>query len=194
MFERSKKDGDSIDSQDAGRTGSDSSRGSFMSKATGRSGDSAVIGRSIQIVGDLRGGEDLRIEGDVSGTVELKNNALTIGKDGRVKADVYAMSIAVNGEIKGDMYAADRISVHANARVQGNIIAPKVSIEEGAHFKGAIEMDPKTVEKALGTTTSASADKSVAERKSGSAAEAGSATKKSVKDSRANAGSPVGTA
>ncbi|NNL54784.1 MAG: polymer-forming cytoskeletal protein [Woeseia sp.] len=194
MFERSKKDGDNIDSQDANRTGSDTTLGSLRSKVTGRSGDAAVIGRSIQIIGDLRGGEDLRIEGDVSGTVELKDNALTIGKEGKVKADVYARSIAVDGEIKGDLYAAERISVHINARVQGNIIAPKVSIEEGAHFKGSIEMDPNTVEKALGKAAASSVDKSATENKPSRSADAKSAAKKPAKDGHTNLNPPAGNA
>ena len=194
MFKRSKNDDDGIESQDANRSASDTAFGSLRPKAAGRGGDAAVIGRSIRINGDLRGGEDLRIEGDVSGTVELKNSALTIGKEGRVKADVYARSIAVDGEIKGDLYAAERVSVHANARVQGNIIAPKVSIEEGAHFKGSIEMDPAAVEKALGKTVANGADQPVAENKSGSAADAKAATKKPAKDARTNLNPPVGTA
>ena len=165
MFERSKKDDSTIDSQDASRNTTETSLGSFRAKVTGRSGDAAVIGRSIQINGDLRGGEDLRIEGDVSGTVELKNSALTIGKEGKVRADVYARSIAVDGEIKGDLYAAELVSVHVNARVQGNIIAPKVSIEEGAHFKGSIEMDPAAVEKALGKTAANGTDTRAAAKK-----------------------------
>ena len=89
MFERGKKDDDTIESQDADRTEMGKTFGSLRSKVTGV-GDAAVIGRSIQIHGDLRGDEDLRIEGDVSGTVELRNSALTIGKEGKVKADVYA--------------------------------------------------------------------------------------------------------
>ena len=159
MFERGKKDDDTIESQDANRADSSKTFGSLRSKVSSGSGDAAVIGRSIQINGDLRGDEDLRIEGDVSGTVELKNSALTIGKEGKVKAGVYAKSIAVDGETKGDLYATERVSVHANARVQGNIIAPKVSIVEGAHFKGSIEMDPAAVEKALGKTAFGAAEK-----------------------------------
>jgi cytoskeletal protein CcmA (bactofilin family) len=193
MFERSKKDDDSVESQDANKAASDKTFGSLRSKLAG-GGDAAVIGRSIQINGDLRGGEDLRIEGDVSGTVELKNSALTISKEGRVKADVYARSIAVDGETKGDLYAAERISIHVNARVQGNIIAPKVSIEEGAHFKGSIEMDPAVVEKALGKSVANSVDRPVAENKSGSAADAKAAPKKPAKDARTNLNPPVGTA
>ncbi len=153
MFERVKRGDDTIESPESNRIESDKSFGSLRSKVTGRGSEVAVIGSSIQINGDLRGDEDLRIEGNVSGTVELKNSVLTIGKEGKVKAGVYAKSIAVDGETKGDLYATERVSVHVNARVQGNIIAPRVSIEEGAHFKGSIEMDPAAVEKALGKTT-----------------------------------------
>ena len=193
MFERNKKDTDSTESQDANRAGSDTTFGSVRSKLSGRGGDAAVIGRSIQINGDLRGGEDLRIEGDVTGTVELKNSALTIGKEGRVKADVYARSIAVDGEIKGDLYAAERVTIHVNARVQGNIIAPKISIEEGAHFKGSIEMDPAVVEKALGKTAASGADESVAKTTSGGTADGGAAPRKPAKDARTHLNPPVGT-
>jgi len=191
MFERNKKDTDSSEAQDANRAASDSTFGSIRSKVAGRGGDAAVIGRSIQINGDLRGGEDLRIEGDVTGTVELQNSALTIGKEGRVKADVYARSIAVDGETTGDLYAAERVTVHVNARVRGNIIAPKVSIEEGAHFKGAIEMDPATVEKALGNTVAK--DVPVAAMTSGKATDGKAAPNKPAKDARTNLKPPVGT-
>ncbi|MDJ0701429.1 MAG: polymer-forming cytoskeletal protein [Woeseiaceae bacterium] len=171
MFERVKRGDETIESPDSGRTESDKSFGSLRSKVTGRSNDVAVIGSSIQINGDLRGDEDLRIEGNVSGTVELKNSALTIGKEGKVKADVYAKAIAVDGETKGDLYATDRVSVHVNARVQGNIIAPRVSIEEGAHFKGSIEMDPSAVEKALGKTTTTVSNTAAAPKKTAKTAD-----------------------
>lgn len=159
------------------------------------SGESAVIGRSIQINGDLRGDEDLRIEGDVSGTVELKNNALAIGKEGRVKADVYARSIAVDGETRGDLYATERITIHVNARVQGNVIAPKVSIEEGAHFKGSIEMDPAAVEKALGKSAASATGAAAAEKKPGDAADTG-VTPKRAKEAGHNTNNnrPTGAA
>ena len=166
MFERTKKDDDTIESQNANRSESSTTFGSLRSKVAGSGNDAAVIGRSIRINGDLSGDEDLRIEGDVSGTVELRNSALTIGKEGKVKAGVYAKSIAVDGETTGDLYATECVSVHANARVQGNIIAPRVSIVEGAHFRGSIEMDPDAVKNALGSTTTRSADKPVPQKKS----------------------------
>ena len=172
MFERAKKDGNTIESQASTRDEKDGTFGSFKSKVTSRSSDVAVIGSSIHINGDLRGDEDLRIEGNVSGTVELKNSTLTIGKEGKVKAGVYAKSIAVDGETKGDLCATDSVSVHVNARVQGNIIAPRVSIEEGAHFKGSIEMDAAAVEKALGSKASSGPVKTVARKEPGKTAPA----------------------
>jgi cytoskeletal protein CcmA (bactofilin family) len=171
MFERGKKDNDTFESENSNRSESDKTFGSLRSKVSGRSGDVAVIGSSIQINGDLRGDEDLRIEGNVSGTVKLTNSALTIGKEGKVTADVYAKSIAVDGETKGDLYATECVSIHANAKVQGNIIAPRVSIEEGAHFKGSIEMDPTAVENALRKTTASSTNKPATQKKSGNAAD-----------------------
>lgn len=193
MFERGKKDDDASESQDGSRNESEKTFGSLRSRVSGR-GDAAVIGRSIQINGDLRGDEDLRIEGDVTGTVELRNSALTIGKEGRVKADVYAKSIAVDGETKGDLYAAERITVHVNARVQGNIIAPRVSIEEGAHFKGSIEMDPAAVDKALGKSAAAKGDKPAASAHPASDDDSKNAPKKTAKDAGANLNPPAGTA
>lgn len=150
MFERGKKDEGFNDTSGNSSSASQSRQESPAASSSGRRGDVAVIGRSIQISGDLRGNEDLRIEGDVSGTVELKEANLTIGKEGKVRADVYAKSIAVDGTTEGDLYASERVVVHANAQVRGNITSPRVGIEEGARFKGSIEMDPNAVEKALG--------------------------------------------
>ena len=194
MFDRVKKGDETSETQDTSRPESDKSFGALRSKVTGRSNDMAVIGSSIQIDGDLRGDEDLRIEGNVTGTVELKNSALTIGKEGKVTAGVYAKSIAVDGETKGDLYATDRVSVHVNARVQGNIIAPRVSIEEGAHFKGSIEMDPAAVEKALGKTTASTTDASTTQTKSGNTADAKAALKKSGKEADAKVIAPAKSA
>ncbi len=194
MFERVKRGDDTIESPDSNRTESEKSFGSLRSTVTGRNSDAAVIGSSIQINGDLRGDEDLRIEGNVSGTVELKNSALTIGKEGKVKAGVYAKSIAVDGETKGDLYATDRVSVHVNARVQGNIIATRVSGEEGAHFQGSIEMDPAAVEKALGKTTASIADKTASQNKTARTVDTKTALKKTGKDTDTDVNSPAKTA
>jgi cytoskeletal protein CcmA (bactofilin family) len=119
--------------------------------------EAAVIGPSIHIDGDLRGEEDLLIEGEVNGTVQLKNNSLTIGSQGKIRADVYAHSVYVEGYMEGDIYGSERVSVRKSAQVRGNITSPRVSLEDGARFKGSIEMDPQAVEAALGSRRSAPA-------------------------------------
>ena len=112
--------------------------------------EAAVIGPSIQIDGDLRGEEDLVIEGEVSGTVQLKTNSVTVGAQGKVRADVYAHSIYVDGYVEGDMFGSERVHIRKSAQVRGNITSPNVSLEDGAKFKGSIEMDPQAVTTALG--------------------------------------------
>lgn len=150
MFERGKKDGlytGDLDERPAGRA---VGTAPVNTGAAERGRECAVIGRSIKINGDLSGDEDIRIEGDVSGTIQLKNSSLTIGKEGKIKADVYAKSIAVDGTMEGDLYASERITIRMNARVAGNVTAPRISIEDGAKFKGSVEMDQDSVDKAVG--------------------------------------------
>jgi cytoskeletal protein CcmA (bactofilin family) len=158
MFEKL-KDGD------AARSGGQQVDSSSAAQASGvsasrRSGTSqAIIGRSIQINGDVKGDEDLMIEGDVSGTVELRNHALTIGKEGKVKADIHARSITVDGSTDGDLFASESIAIRSTANVRGNLMSPRISLEDGARFKGSVEMDQAAVDKALGTASSSSSSK-----------------------------------
>ena len=118
------------------------------SSSASASREAAVIGPSIHIDGDVRGEEDLLIEGEVGGTVQLKNNSLTIGPNGKVRADVYAHSIYVDGYVEGDLYGAERVHIRKSAQVKGNVTSPRVSVEDGAKFKGAIEMDPQAAQSA----------------------------------------------
>lgn len=157
MFERGKKE-----SPDAGReeqvhqeSWANTDRKEPAMSSSSVSQGVAAIGRSIRINGDLQGEEDLRIEGEVNGTIRLNNNTVTIGQEGKIKADVYAKSVAVEGSVEGDLYGAEHISVCKSAKVQGNIISPRVSLEDGARFKGSIEMDPEAVKSALGEATQA---------------------------------------
>lgn len=152
MFERGKRETDFATAGTGSSAGPLAGRDSAAPAPAGRGSTDgpAVIGRSIRINGDLRGGEDLRIEGDVSGTVALDQGSLTIGKEGRVRADVYAKSIIVDGTMEGDLFANDRVNIRASAQVIGNVTAPRVAIEDGAKFKGAIEMDQAAVEQAFG--------------------------------------------
>src|SRR5688572_10340031 len=120
------------------------------SSSTAVSRDAAVIGPSIHIDGDVRGEEDLLIEGEVSGTVQLKSNSLTIGPQGKVRADVYAHSIYVDGYVEGDLFGSERVHIRKSAQVKGNVTSPRVSVEDGAKFKGAIEMDPQAAQNVIG--------------------------------------------
>jgi cytoskeletal protein CcmA (bactofilin family) len=139
----------------------------------------------------VRGNEDLRIEGDVSGMVELRSSNLTIGREGKVRADVYAKSIIVDGTTEGDLYASERVVIHVNANARGNITAPKVGIEEGAKFKGTIEMDQAAVEKALSKVNMQPA-LPIGERAPSKSADTKVASKSTAKDATSSLSRPTG--
>ena len=111
--------------------------------AAGARRDRAVIGASITIHGDLTGEEDLTVHGRVEGKVDVKGNSVTIGESGRVKADVYAKTIFVEGEVEGNLYGGDQIVLRSSGNVRGNLTAPRVALDDGAQFKGSIDMEPK---------------------------------------------------
>ncbi len=112
--------------------------------------EAAVIGPSIQINGDLSGEEDLIIQGKVNGTIQLREKNLTVGSQGQVDANVLAHSIIVEGRVNGDLYGSERVSIRRTGNVQGNIVSPKVSLEEGCSFKGSIDMDQEVTNKTFG--------------------------------------------
>jgi len=109
--------------------------------------EGATIGPSITIKGDLSGEEDLIIQGRVEGKIDLKQNNITIGKNGRVKADVYGKVISIEGEVEGNLYGQDQIVVRSSGNVRGNITAPRVALEDGSRFKGSIDMEPRVADK-----------------------------------------------
>src|SRR5204862_4442949 len=98
------------------------------------------IGKSVVIKGELTGSEDLTIEGDVEGKIELRQNVLTIGPNGRIKAQVFAKSVVILGEVTGNVTASEKVDLRDNGSVDGDIAAPRVAIAEGAHFRGSIDM------------------------------------------------------
>ena len=106
----------------------------------------AVLGPSIKIKGSLSGEEDLLIEGHVEGEVSFKHHAVTVGKRGKVDADLYCKSIFVEGEVHGNLYGEDLVVVRKSANVKGNAVAPRVNLEDGSQFHGAIDMQPKQAE------------------------------------------------
>lgn len=108
-----------------------------------RTGESATIGRSISIRGDVTGDEDLLIQGRVEGSVDLKEHAVTVGPDGTVKASIIGRVVTVQGKVEGDLSADEQIVLRSSASVQGDITAPRVVLEDGARFRGGIDMgDP----------------------------------------------------
>jgi cytoskeletal protein CcmA (bactofilin family) len=98
------------------------------------------IGKSVVIKGELTGSEDLTIEGHVEGKIELRQNVLTIGPNGRIKAQVFAKSVVILGEVTGNVTATEKVDLRDNGSVDGDIAAPRVAIAEGAHFRGSIDM------------------------------------------------------
>ena len=109
-----------------------------------------VVGSSIRIKGELSGSEELLIMGQVQGAVHLKQNNVTVGQKAKIKADIFAKSIHVEGDVQGNLYGEERITLHRTATVQGNLVAPRVSLQDGARFRGEIDMDSGMVQRALG--------------------------------------------
>ena len=105
--------------------------------------DIVNIGKSVVIKGELNGSEDLTIEGHVEGTIQLRDHVLTIGPNGRIKAQVFAKSVIVLGEVTGNVTASDKVDIRDNGSVDGDIVAPRVAIAEGAHFRGSVDMQRK---------------------------------------------------
>lgn len=108
-----------------------------------RANSGAAIGASIRIKGDVSGDEDLVIQGHVEGTIALQGHNVTISKSGKVKANIVANQIIVEGELEGDMNGDEKVVIRATGNVRGNIVAPRVTLEDGAMFKGSIEMEPR---------------------------------------------------
>ena len=103
----------------------------------------ATIGSSIHFKGELSGEEDFIIQGKVDGEIKLNKNNLTIGVDGVINANITAKIIVVEGQLNGDLLGSENVIIRKTGNVLGNIISPRVTLEDGAKFKGSIEMDPK---------------------------------------------------
>lgn len=128
---------------------------------TSQSRQLATIGPSIHIKGELTGEEGLIIDGQVEGTINLKNNDLIIARNGQIHANVYAKSITIEGKLQGDLNGKEKVIIRASGDVLGNIISPRVVLEDGARFKGSIDMQGNEAtrpEKKTEPTTGSPAD------------------------------------
>jgi cytoskeletal protein CcmA (bactofilin family) len=109
---------------------------------------SATIGKAVKVVGQIFSREDLFVDGDLEGTVEALEHKLTIGPNGTVHAGVKAREVVVLGTIQGDVEATDKIEIRKDAKLVGNIKTARIIIEDGAYFKGSIDIvkpEPKAV-------------------------------------------------
>lgn len=115
-----------------------------MDAGPAKSMESTVnIGKSVVIKGELAGSEDLTIEGQVEGTIQLRDHILTIGSNGKIKAQVFAKAVIVLGEVTGNVTASEKVDIRDNGSVDGDIVSPRVAIAEGAHFRGTVDMQRK---------------------------------------------------
>ena len=100
----------------------------------------AQIGKSLQLKGEITGSEDLLINGEVEGVIELKENSLTVGPNGNVKADVSARSITVMGHLRGNVRAGEKIEICKTGSLEGDLSTARIVIEDGAVFRGSIDI------------------------------------------------------
>ena len=135
--------------------------------------DIVNIGKSVVIKGELNGSEDLTIEGHVEGRIELKDHVLTIGPNGKIKAQVFAKAVIVLGEVNGNVTASEKVDIRDGGSVDGDIISPRVAIAEGAHFRGSVDMQRKGAQpgqqKAASSSQSEKSEKSEKAQASASA-------------------------
>jgi len=102
--------------------------------------EQATLGKSLVIKGEVTGSESLYIDGRVEGSINLPGNRVTVGRNGVVSANISAREIVVLGKVRGNMTASDRVDIRAEGSLTGDIVAQRISIEDGAYFKGGIDI------------------------------------------------------
>src|ERR1700691_4252158 len=118
-------------------------------------GDQAVISKGLFVKGEISGTESLYIDGKVEGSISLPGNRVTIGRNGTVGANVTAREVVVMGKVRGNVSATDRVDIRAEGALSGDVAAARISIEDGAFFKGGIDIrkpDAKPVQGHVGAT------------------------------------------
>ena len=113
----------------------------YPTTSADRSSGTARLGASLHVKGEITGNEDLAIDGSVEGLVQLEDRKLTIGASARLTADVIAREVVVYGNVKGNLRARDRIEIKKDGSVVGDLTTARIMIEDGAYFKGSIEID-----------------------------------------------------
>ena len=108
--------------------------------ASASSADQATIGKSLVIKGEVTGSESLYIDGRVEGSINLAGNRVTVGRNGVVAANINAREIVVLGKVRGNLTASDRVDIRSDGSLTGDVVAARISIEDGAFFKGGIDI------------------------------------------------------
>jgi len=108
--------------------------------APAATGDLATIGKSLVVKGEVSGSESLYVDGKVEGAINLPGNRVTIGRNGQVAASITAREVVVLGKVKGNVSASDRVDIRSEGSLTGDVIAQRISIEDGAFFKGGIDI------------------------------------------------------
>jgi cytoskeletal protein CcmA (bactofilin family) len=109
--------------------------------STTSSGSIARLGASLRVKGEISADEDLHIDGSVEGQIQIGDHKLTVGPSAKLTGDVVAREVVVYGSVKGNFHARDRIEIKKDGSVVGDLITARIMIEDGAHFKGSIEID-----------------------------------------------------
>ncbi|SRR5712692_1171036 len=109
--------------------------------ASGNVRSPARLGPSLQVKGEITGNEDLQIDGQIEGSVSLGGHRLTVGRGAKVKAEIVAREVVVHGNVSGDLRARDRVEIKKDGSVVGDLTTARIMIEDGAYFKGHIEID-----------------------------------------------------
>ena len=123
-----------------GTPGYDPARAASPAAGAIPAGDQATIGKSLVIKGEVSGSESLYIDGKIEGAINLPGNRVTIGRNGQVAANIMAREVVVLGKVRGNVHASDRIDIRSEGSLTGDVIAARISIEDGAFFKGGIDI------------------------------------------------------
>ena len=126
-------------------------------------GEQATIGKSLVVKGELSGSESLYVDGKVEGAINLPGNRVTVGRNGQVAANIMAREIVVLGKVRGNCQASDRVDIRSEGSLTGDVVAARISIEDGAFFKGGIDIrkpgaEPKGSNASAASTSSSTAN------------------------------------
>src|SRR5579875_1890844 len=134
-----------------------SMRTSSTSPASPAAADQATIGKSLVVKGEVTGSESLYIDGKVEGAINLPGNRVTVGRNGQVSANITAREVVVLGKVRGNVNASDRVDIRSEGSLTGDVVAQRISIEDGAFFKGGVDIRKPGNEKATEVKANAAA-------------------------------------